>query len=337
MKMNELKINPELRDFIPPLSGEEKKQLEDSLLKYGYKGSPIYTWHGFIVDGHNRYELCRKHKIKYNVEELDLGDNMTIIDIMEWMINTQLGRRNLPPQQRVAVVQKFKKKIQEQAETKASESRSKFHGNQHVEVCSPNGDHSKIKTDKELAKMAGVGVGTIARYNRVMNSDDEELKKKVLSNEVSINAGYEKVRESEKKKENTNNKQTSSQPKTYQEVAQLFGGIQQGRLPNRKNKQTDDDFTDEQVVEALISSKTPVNVLDSIIPKQEFDIMTNTLLENVHSCDYRIFNLHEVCKKMENTDLDYAIEKFDSVIEEIMKLEEKIKQAVKENKLYEEK
>lgn len=26
--------------------------------------------------------------------------------------------------------------------------------------------------------MAGVGTGTIARYNRVMNSDDEELKKK---------------------------------------------------------------------------------------------------------------------------------------------------------------
>lgn len=33
---------------------------------------------------------------------------------MEWMINTQLGRRNLPPQQRIAVVKKFEKKIKEQ-------------------------------------------------------------------------------------------------------------------------------------------------------------------------------------------------------------------------------
>ena len=81
----------------------------------------------------------------------------TIIDIMEWMINTQLGRRNFPPAQRLAVMDKFRKKIQEQAATKASESRSKFHGNQHVEVCSPNGAHTKIKTDKELAKMAGTG------------------------------------------------------------------------------------------------------------------------------------------------------------------------------------
>ncbi len=71
--------------------------------------------------------------------------------------------------------------------------------------------------------------------------------------------------------------------------------------------------------------------MDSIVPKQEFDIMAKTLLENVQSCDYRIFNLHEVYKKMENNDLDYAIGKLDSVIEAIMELEEKIKEKVKEN------
>lgn len=91
---------------------------------------------------------------------------------MEWMINTQLGRRNLPPAQRLAVMDKFKKKIQEQAKEKANESRSKFHGNQHVVVCSPNGVHTKIKTDKELAKIAGVSSGTIARFNRIWRYED---------------------------------------------------------------------------------------------------------------------------------------------------------------------
>lgn len=322
--MRELKINPELRDFIPPLSGEEKKQLEDSLLKYGYKGAPIYIWNDFIVDGHNRYELCRKHNIDYPIEELLLGDNATIIDAMEWMINTQLGRRNLPPAQRLAVMDKFKKKIQEQAKS--------TQGTRTDLTSSPNGEKVKsTHTDKELAKMAGVGTGTVARFNKVMNSDDEELKKKVLANEVSINAGYEKVKKSEKKKENINN-ESFSQPQSYQEAAQLYGGIQQGHLPNRKNKaESNDDFTEEQLVNALISTKTPINVLDSIIPKQEFDIMAKTLLENVQSCDYRIFNLHEVYKKMENNDLDYAIGKLDSVIEAIMELEEKIKEKVKEN------
>lgn len=318
--MRELKINPELRDFIPPLSGEEKKQLEDSLLKYGYKGAPIYIWNDYIVDGHNRYELCKKHNIEYPVEELLLGDNATIIDVMEWMINTQLGRRNLPPQQRIAVVKKFEKKIQEQAKI--------TQGARTDLTSSPNGEKviTSTRTDKELAKLAGVGTGTIARFNRVMNSDDEELKRKLLSDELKINTAYEKVRKNEKEKENITIESTSSFPQTYQEVAQLYGGMQQGHLPNRKNKaENNDEFTEEQLVNALISTKTPVNVLDSIVPEQEFDIMAKTLLENVQSCDYRIFNLHEVYKKMENKDLDYAIGKLDGVIEAIMELEEKIK------------
>lgn len=331
--MKELKINPELRDFIPPLSGEEKKSLEDSLLKYGYKGAAIYIWHDYIVDGHNRYELCRKHNIEYPVEELELGNDATIIDVMEWMINTQLGRRNLPPQQRIAVVKKFEKKIQEQAKEKQSEAGKKYGNGKNSS--SPNGEKlndKKIRTDKELAKLAGVGTGTIARFNRVMSSDDEELKKKLLADEVKINTAYEKIREKETPKENIKETNLPTIPKNYQEAAQLYGGIQQGHLPNRKSTSSTDDFTDEQLVNALISTKTPVNVLDSIVPKQEFDIMTNTLLENITSCDYRIFDLHEVYKKMENKDLEYAIEKFDGVIEEIMKLEEKIKMYVKETK-----
>lgn len=319
--MQHLKIDPELRDFIPPLSGEEKKQLEDSLLKYGYKGSPIYIWKGRIVDGHNRYELCKKHNIDFPIEELDLGEDATIIDIMEWMINTQLGRRNLPPAQRLAVVEKFKKKIQEEAKEKQ--------GTRTDLTSSPNGEKVKsTHTDKELAKLAGVGTGTVARFNRVMKSDDEELKKKVLADEVKINTAYEKIRKKEKKKENILDEDISK-AKTYKEVAELYGGIQQGHLPKTNNNVIDENgITDKQLVNALISTKTPVNVLDSIVPKQEFDIMTNTLMENIHSCDYRIFNLHEVCKKMNLEDLNYAIDKFDYVITEIMKLEEKIKKAI---------
>lgn len=328
--MKELKIDPELRDFIPPLSGEEKKQLEDSLLKYGYKGAPIFTWRGYIVDGHNRYEICKKHNIEFPIDDLDLGDNATIIDVMEWMINTQLGRRNLPPAQRISVVDKFKKKIQEQAKEKQSEAGKEFGNGK--SSSSPNGEKLNIHTDKELAKMAGVGTGTIARYNRVMKSDDEELKKKVLSDEVKINTAYEEIRKKEKEVDNIEASNNIEQM-TYQDVAQLYGGIQQGHLPNQKDKdKIDDGFTDKQLVDALISTKTPVNVLDSIIPQQEFDIMAKTLLENIESCDYRIFNLHEVCSKMENKDLDYAIEKLDGVIAAIMELEDKIVKTVKGDK-----
>lgn len=94
-----------------------------------------------------------------------LGDDATIIDVMEWMINTQLGRRNLPPAQRLAVMDKFKKKIQEQARENMSI------GGSSNKKGSPIGEpliENKIRTDKELAKMAGVGTGTVARFNKVM-------------------------------------------------------------------------------------------------------------------------------------------------------------------------
>ena len=42
---------------------------------------------------------------------------------------------------------------------------------------SPNGEtliEKKIRIDKELAKLANVGTGTIARFNRVIPSGDED-------------------------------------------------------------------------------------------------------------------------------------------------------------------
>lgn len=80
---------------------------------------------------------------------------------MQWMINTQLGRRNLPPQQRIAVVKKFEKKIQEQAKI--------TQGARTDLTSSSNGEKviTSTRTDKELAKLAGVGTVTVARFNKV--------------------------------------------------------------------------------------------------------------------------------------------------------------------------
>lgn len=118
-------------------------------------------------------------------------------EVMEWMINTQLGRRNLPPAQRLAVMDKFKKKIQEQAKENMSI------GGSSDKKGSPNGEtliKKQTHTDKELAKMAGVGTGTVARFNKVMNSDDEELKKRVQTGETSISAGYKELTQRRTKK-----------------------------------------------------------------------------------------------------------------------------------------
>ena len=73
------------------------------------------------------------------------------------------------------MVDKFKKKIQEQAKEKQSEAGKEFGNGK--SSSSPNGEKLNIHTDKELAKMAGVGTGTIARYNRELNSDEAKQRK----------------------------------------------------------------------------------------------------------------------------------------------------------------
>jgi hypothetical protein len=68
--IKELKIDEQLRDLFPPLTEEEFSQLEQNILRDGCT-SPLFTWNDYIVDGHNRYSICKKHNIEFQVIELN--------------------------------------------------------------------------------------------------------------------------------------------------------------------------------------------------------------------------------------------------------------------------
>lgn len=98
--MKEYKIDPELNEVLPDLSDEDYKALEESLLTEGFKGAPIIIWQGkdIIIDGHNRYQICKKHNIPFEAKEIEFSnkDEVTL-----WMVKQQMGRRNLTPLQRM--------------------------------------------------------------------------------------------------------------------------------------------------------------------------------------------------------------------------------------------
>ena len=104
--MNELKIDPELRDLLPPLTDEEYKKLEKNIVDNGFdRNFPIMEWNGFIADGHNCYSICKKHNITPVIGTLayEIKD-----EVMEWILDIQLGRRNLSPIHRIAVAEKYR-------------------------------------------------------------------------------------------------------------------------------------------------------------------------------------------------------------------------------------
>lgn len=57
-----LKIDKEFKTLIPPLSPTEYEQLEANIIADGCR-EPIVIWNGYIIDGHNRYEICKKNQV----------------------------------------------------------------------------------------------------------------------------------------------------------------------------------------------------------------------------------------------------------------------------------
>ena len=98
MKLSQLKIDPEFQSKIPPLQFEEEQQLEQNIIAEGRLLNPIITWNGYILDGHTRYRILKKHGfIKFEVEEIQLADKY---EALAWICKNQLGRRNLSPERK---------------------------------------------------------------------------------------------------------------------------------------------------------------------------------------------------------------------------------------------
>src|SRR5262245_54963767 len=63
----------EFKNLFPPLTDEEYRQLELNIKRDGCQDA-IKIWNGWIIDGHNRYRICKQHDIPYKVEELKFAD-----------------------------------------------------------------------------------------------------------------------------------------------------------------------------------------------------------------------------------------------------------------------
>lgn len=202
--MKELKIDPELRDLLPPLTDDEYKQLEKNIVENGFdKNFPIMEWRGYIVDGHNRYSICQKHNIEYVVGTLAYE---TKEEVMQWMLDIQLGRRNLSPIQRIAVTEKYRPIYEKQAKENLEKGGRKGGlTTQNKPLSNLTNPLNSVNTNKKLADIAGVKPTTYKMGAKVLNSDNEDLKQRVLSGETSISAGYKELQDEKKKTQSSDN------------------------------------------------------------------------------------------------------------------------------------
>lgn len=182
-----IQVLDELRDFIPPLNQEEYGQLEQNIINYGCKdailiwettkekigqeGSPEPLY--LIIDGHNRYGICKKHGIAFNIQLLQFP---SIKEVKDFMIETQLGRRNLTPQQ-------------------ASFFRGLRYNNEKAEKGKYDRDEHKVQnepyatTAQKLAKEYNVSESTIKRdaaFAKGLIKLDDSLRNQILKGEKNF-------------------------------------------------------------------------------------------------------------------------------------------------------
>ena len=181
--MQTITIDKEFQTLIPPLTEDEYRLLEESILAEGCRDALI-TWHGILIDGHNRYKVCTEYNIPFTTTETDFESRDAVI---EWIIKNQFGRRNLPLYERARLALRLKPVIAE---------RAKENQGARNDICQKS--DKSIDTKKELAAAAGVSHDTIAKVEKIEATASEETKEALRRGELSINQAYTEIKRQEK-------------------------------------------------------------------------------------------------------------------------------------------
>lgn len=193
LKSDELIIDKEFEELLPVLTPDESKNLEQSILNNGLL-DPIKVWEEpktgrfIIIDGHNRYRILKKNNISLNYWDYKIiyADELpTRNDVKRWMLEQQLGRRNLSDIEKYEIVQKFKSVFEQKAKQNQSLGGKGL------------SNLSKVNTRKQMANATGVSEGSYRKIDAVMQSDNEELKQKLRDKKISTDAAYKKLKKKE--------------------------------------------------------------------------------------------------------------------------------------------
>lgn len=173
-----MKIRKDFKELIPPLSPEEFEQLEKNILEEGIR-DPLVVWNGVLVDGHNRYEIAKKHGLDYETVERDFCSED---EARAWIIQNQLGRRNLSKYDRSVMALRLKEPVAEKAEKRMLSGKT-----------DPMQKSAQGATRDELANIAGVSHDTIRKVEIIEEKATPRTKQLLREGKLSINQAYNSV------------------------------------------------------------------------------------------------------------------------------------------------
>lgn len=173
-------INEELRAYIDPLTAHEHAALERSLLAEGCRDA-LVLWGEVLIDGHNRYAICRQHDIAFKTVQNDSFAN--IEDVQLWMIDNHLARRSVSDFQRGVLALRKKEIVA---------ARTRMPDDSAPDAVEP-GDTAPpavkpLQNRQDIARIAGVSSNTIGQIAKIQKTATPELVQAVRTGTISINA-----------------------------------------------------------------------------------------------------------------------------------------------------
>ena len=177
-------ILPVLKDLIRPLDNDEIGQLKANILANGCQDS-LKVWQTtqkvintdsatneeqfVLIDGHNRYKICTENNVSFAVSIMKF---QSLDDVISWMIDLQLGRRNMSPNE-IAYYRGLKYNQEKKIEK--------------TDNFSSTG--TSLKTSQKLAEQYGINEKTIRRdaeFAKGVESLSPELKRDFLNGNVKV-------------------------------------------------------------------------------------------------------------------------------------------------------
>lgn len=173
-----IRIYEEFKEFIAPLSEEEIIRLENNILQEGIR-DPLMLWKNedeyVLIDGHNRYAIAQKHGLDFPYKTMEFNDKE---EVEIWMVNNQLGRRNISSIQRKYLLgQKY-------------ETEKRMYGTNRFTMLL-EGQQDKGKTKEKIAQEENISESTVmraAQLYRAINTiaaQNKDIRNKLLTYETS--------------------------------------------------------------------------------------------------------------------------------------------------------
>ena len=176
-------IDPEFKSFIPSLLEDEYAQLEQNIVSCGACRDAIILWEGIILDGHNRFEICVRHGIEFKVTEISLASRD---EAKLWILENQLGRRNLNDAMRIEIVLLKEELLRE----RAKKNLSLAGGDRKSPLSKKTTVDESIHVQKAMARQADVSEGTFYSYTQVRENGSPELLEQVKSGKLKIGTAH---------------------------------------------------------------------------------------------------------------------------------------------------